>query len=83
MVTQDIRYIGVNDRDLDLFEGQFIIPNGIAYNAYVILDEKIAMMDTVDKRKVEDYLKNLEEALDGRQPDYLGINQVEPDRASS
>ena len=83
MVTQDIRYIGVNDRDLDLFEGQFIIPNGIAYNAYVILDEKIAMMDTVDKRKVEDYLKNLEEALDGRQPDYLVINHVEPDHASS
>ena len=83
LVTQDIRYIGVNDRDLDLFEGQYIIPNGIAYNAYVILDDKIAVMDTVDRRKTEEYLKNLEAALGGRQPDYLVINHVEPDHASS
>lgn len=83
MVTQDIRYIGVNDRDLDLFEGQYIIPSGIAYNAYVILDEKIAVMDTVDKRKTGEYLNNLEAALGGRQPDYLVISHVEPDHASS
>lgn len=83
LVTQDIRYIGVNDRDLDLFEGQYIIPSGIAYNAYVILDEKIAVMDTVDKRKTGEYLNNLEAALGGRQPDYLVISHVEPDHASS
>ena len=60
MVTQDIRYIGVNDKDLDLFEGQYIIPNGISYNSYVILDEKVAVMDTVDHRKAEEFLVNLE-----------------------
>ncbi len=83
MVTQDIRYIGVDDRELDLFEGQYPIPNGIAYNSYVILDEKVAVMDTVDHRKTEAYLANLEQALDGRTPDYLVVHHVEPDHASS
>ena len=83
MVTQDIRYIGVNDRDLDLFEGQYIVPNGIAYNSYVILDEKVAVMDTVDHRKTAEFMANLEEALAGRTPDYLVVQHVEPDHASS
>ncbi|NBI70528.1 FprA family A-type flavoprotein [Clostridiaceae bacterium] len=82
-VTEDIRYIGVNDRDLDLFEGQYIIPNGIAYNSYVIMDEKIAVMDTVDKRKTAEFLENLERELGGRTPDYLVVSHVEPDHASS
>lgn len=83
MITNDILYIGVNDRDIDLFEGQYPVPDGIAYNSYVIMDEKIAVMDTVDKRKQEDYLTNLEHALDGRSPDYLVVSHVEPDHASS
>ena len=83
MITNDILYIGVNDRDIDLFEGQYPVPDGIAYNSYVIMDEKIAVMDTVDKRKQEDYLANLEHALGGRCPDYLVVSHVEPDHASS
>jgi len=83
MVTEDIRYIGVDDKDLDLFESQYIIPNGIAYNSYVIMDEKIAVMDTVDKRKTAEFLENLEKALEGRTPDYLVVSHVEPDHASS
>ncbi|MDE6973810.1 MAG: FprA family A-type flavoprotein [Lachnospiraceae bacterium] len=82
-VTQDIRYIGVNDREIDLFEGQYVVPNGMAYNAYVILDEKIAVMDTVDVHKKDEYLSNLEKALEGRTPDYLIVSHVEPDHASS
>lgn len=83
MVTQDIRYIGVNDREIDLFEGQYIVPNGIAYNSYVILDQKVAVMDTVDQRKTEEFLANLDRALEGRIPDYLVVQHVEPDHASS
>ena len=71
MITEDIRYIGVNDHDIDLFEGQYQVPNGISYNSYVIMDEKIAIMDTVDKRKQTEFLENLETALAGRTPDYL------------
>ena len=82
-VTQDIRYIGVDDREIDLFEGQYVVPNGMAYNAYVILDEKIAVMDTVDVHKKDEYLSNLEKALEGRTPDYLIVSHVEPDHASS
>lgn len=82
-VTQDIRYIGVNDREIDLFEGQYVVPNGMAYNSYVILDEKIAVMDTVDIHKKDEYLANLEKALGGKTPDYLIISHVEPDHASS
>ena len=66
MITEDIRYIGVNDHDIDLFEGQYQVPNGISYNSYVIMDEKIAIMDTVDKRKQTEFLENLETALAGR-----------------
>ena len=83
MITKDIRYIGVDDKDLDLFEGQYIIPNGIAYNSYLILDDKIAVMDTVDQRKQEEFMANLERELGGRTPDYLVVSHVEPDHASS
>ena len=83
MVTQDIRYIGVDDKTLDLFEGQYPIPNGIAYNSYLILDDKVTVMDTVDKRKTAEYLDNLERELAGRSPDYLVVTHVEPDHASS
>lgn len=83
MITEDIRYIGVNDHDIDLFEGQYQVPNGISYNSYVIMDEKIAIMDTVDKRKQTEFLGNLETALAGRTPDYLVISHMEPDHASS
>ncbi len=83
MITDDILYIGVNDKDIDLFEGQYTVPNGMSYNSYVILDNKIAVMDTVDHRKKEEYLANLEAALDGRCPDYLVVSHVEPDHASN
>lgn len=83
MITNDILYVGVDDKDIDLFEGQFVVPNGIAYNSYVILDDKIAVMDTVDKRKGAEYLANLEKALGDRLPDYLIVSHVEPDHASS
>ena len=83
MVTKEIRYIGVDDRDIDLFEGQYTVPNGISYNSYVILDEKVAVMDAVDHRKAEDFMANLERALDGRKPDYLVVQHMEPDHASS
>ena len=83
MITNDILYIGVNDKDIDLFEGQYAIPEGISYNSYLIWDEKIAVMDTVDQRKQEEYLSNLEKALNGKTPDYLVVSHVEPDHASS
>ena len=83
MITDDILYIGVNDKDIDLFEGQYTVPNGMSYNSYVILDNKIAVMDTVDHRKKEEYLAKLESALDGKCPDYLVVSHVEPDHASS
>lgn len=83
MITKDIVYIGADDKDLDLFEGQYSVPNGVSYNSYVILDEKIAVMDTVDERKSQEFLANLEKALDGRQPDYLVVNHVEPDHAAT
>ncbi len=83
MITNDILYVGVDDKDIDLFEGQYVVPNGISYNSYVILDDKIAVMDTVDKRKGAEYLANLEKILGERRPDYLIISHVEPDHASS
>ena len=82
-VTKDIKYIGVDDTDLDLFESQYIIPNGISYNSYIILDEKVAVMDTVDSRKEAEWLENLATALAGRQPDYLVVQHMEPDHAGS
>ena len=83
MITDDILYIGVNDKEIDLFEGQYMVPNGMSYNSYVILDEKIAVMDTVDHRKKDEYLAALDAALGGRNPDYLVVSHVEPDHASS
>ena len=82
-ITQDIKYIGVNDRDIDLFEGQYIVPNGMAYNSYVITDDKIAVMDTVDARFKDEWLSNLEKALDGKNPDYLIIQHMEPDHSAN
>ncbi len=79
--SESIKYVGVDDRDLDLFEGQYKVPAGMAYNSYVIFDEKIAVMDTVDVRKVQDWLALLEMALQGRTPDYLVIHHLEPDHA--
>lgn len=81
MITRDIAYIGVDDTDLDLFESQYIIPNGISYNSYLIKDEKIAIMDTTDNRKIDEWLGNLRTALDGRTPDYLVVQHMEPDHA--
>ena len=77
-VTNDIRYIGVNDHNIDLFEGQYVVPNGMAYNSYAIIDEKIAVMDTVDKNFTHEWLNNLEDALGGRKPDYLIVQHMEP-----
>ncbi|MDE5995838.1 MAG: MBL fold metallo-hydrolase, partial [Eubacterium sp.] len=82
-VTDSIKYIGVDDKDIDLFESQYIVPNGIAYNSYVILDEKIAVMDTVDARKTDEWFENLEKELNGREPDYLVISHMEPDHAAN
>lgn len=82
-ITDDIKYIGVDDKDLDLFESQYIIPNGIAYNSYLIDDEKIAVMDTVDARKTDEWISNLESELCGRTPDYLVISHLEPDHAGN
>ena len=82
-VTENIKYIGVDDTDLDLFESQYIIPNGISYNSYLIMDEKIAIMDTADKRKAEAWFDNLEEGLEGRTPDYLVVQHMEPDHAGN
>ena len=82
-VTENIKYIGVDDTDLDLFESQYIIPNGISYNSYLITDEKIAIMDTVDRRKSDEWWTNLENALEGRTPDYLIVQHMEPDHAGN
>ena len=81
-ITDTIRYIGVDDLDIDLFESQYVVPEGMSYNSYVILDEKIAVMDTVDARKREEWKANLTAVLDGRQPDYLVVHHMEPDHAS-
>ncbi len=81
IITDDIKYIGVDDLDLDLFESQYIVPNGISYNSYIILDEKIAVMDTVDKRKSNEWWQNLNRELSGRTPDYLVVHHLEPDHA--
>lgn len=83
MVTKDICYVGVNDHQVDLFEGQYAVPQGMAYNSYVILGEKAAVMDTVDARFGEQWLKNLEAALAGRSPDYLVVQHMEPDHSAS
>lgn len=82
-VTDSVKYIGVDDHDIDLFESQYVVPNGVSYNSYVILDEKVAVMDTVDARKTDEWLVNLEEALDGRNVDYIVVSHMEPDHAAS
>ncbi len=81
-ITKDIRYIGVNDHDIDLFEGQYVVENGMAYNSYVILDDEICVMDTVDARFTAEWLSNLQKALDGRKPSYLVVQHMEPDHSA-
>ena len=82
-ITNDIRYVGVNDHEVDLFEGQYVVPNGMAYNSYVILDEKIAVMDTVDKNFGSEWLGNIAAVLNGRKPDYLVVQHMEPDHSAN
>ena len=82
-ITDTIKYVGANDETIDLFEGQYHVPHGVSYNSYVILDEKIAIMDTVDQRATEEWLNNLEKVLDGRTPDYLIVSHMEPDHAAN
>lgn len=82
-ITEDVRYIGVSDHDLDLFEGQYKVPDGMAYNSYVILDEKIAVFDTVDKKFGDEWLENLKNELNGRTPDYLVVLHMEPDHSAN
>lgn len=83
VISEAVKYVGADDKDLDLFESQYVIPNGVSYNSYVILDEKIAVMDTIDTRKTEEWKENLERVLDGRTPDYLIVSHLEPDHAGS
>ena len=80
--AKDIIYVGVDDTTLDLFEGQYVVPEGMSYNSYVIMDEKVAVMDAVDKAKIAEWLSNVEDALVGRQPDYLVISHMEPDHSA-
>ena len=82
-ISNDIIYIGADDKDIDLFESQYIVPNGISYNSYLIKDEKIAIMDTIDKRKTDEWIANLDKTLDGRKPDYLVVSHMEPDHAAN
>ena len=82
-ITDTIKYVGTDDRAIDLFESQYIVPNGVSYNSYVILDEKIAVMDGVDERAEEVWFQNLEKVLDGKMPDYLVVSHMEPDHAGN
>ncbi len=82
-ITKDIKYIGVNDHDVDLFEGQYVVPNGMAYNSYVIVDDKIAVMDTVDERFGDEWLVRVKQACDGRTPDFLIVQHMEPDHSAN
>lgn len=82
-ITEDIRYVGVNDHEIDLFEGQYVVPNGMAYNSYVIMDEKTAVMDTVDGAFTGEWLGNIEKALSGKSPDYLVVHHMEPDHSAN
>ena len=83
VISDSIKYIGVDDTTIDLFESQYVVPEGVSYNSYVILDEKVAVMDTVDPRGMEEWEKNLLSALDGRTVDYLVVQHLEPDHAGS
>lgn len=82
-ISDSIKYIGVDDRDIDLFESQYVVENGVSYNSYLVMDEKVALMDTVDKRGLEAWSKNLDEALEGRSVDYIVVQHMEPDHAGS
>ena len=82
-ITNDIVYVGVNDHEIDLFEGQYVVPNGMAYNSYVISDEKTVVMDTVDAKFGGEWLSNIEKALDGKKPDYLVVQHMEPDHSAN
>ena len=82
-ITKDIIYVGVNDHNIDLFEGQYVVPNGMAYNSYVIVDDKVAVMDTVDVNFTHQWLDNIRKALAGRQPDYLVVQHMEPDHSAN
>ena len=82
-VTKDIVYVGVNDHKIDLFEGQYVVPNGMAYNSYVILDDKVVVMDTVDRNFTHEWLDNIEKALNGRKVDYLVVQHMEPDHSAN
>ena len=81
-ISPAVRYIGVDDNDLDLFESQYLVPEGMSYNSYLILDEKIAVLDTSDARTADAWMRNLEEALEGRTPDYLIVHHMEPDHSA-
>ena len=82
-ITKDIKYVGVNDHEIDLFEGQYVVPNGMSYNSYVIIDKKIAVMDTVDARFTHEWLDNISTALGERIPDYLIVQHMEPDHSAN
>ena len=82
-ITNDIKYIGVNDHQVDLFEGQYVVPNGMSYNSYAILDDKIAIMDTVDQHFTHEWLDNIQKELGGRTPDYLVVQHMEPDHSAN
>ena len=82
-VTKDVKYIGVNDKTIDLFEGQYVVPNGMSYNSYAIIDEKIAIMDTVDANFTHEWLDNIQNALGNRKPDYLIVQHMEPDHSAN
>ena len=82
-ITDSIKYIGVNDHQIDLFEGQYVVPNGMSYNSYAIIDEKIAIMDSVDANFLDEWLNNIEAALEGRKPDYLVVQHMDPDHSAN
>ena len=82
-ISDSIKYVGVDDKDIDLFESQYVVPDGVSYNSYIIFDDKITIMDTVDARATEEWIKNVEEALDGQKPEYLVISHLEPDHAAN
>ena len=83
MITNDVKYIGVNDHQIDLFEGQYIVPNGMAYNSYIILDEKVAIMDSVDAKYKDEWLNNIKNVLGDKKPDYLIVQHMEPDHSAN
>ena len=82
-ISDSIKYIGTDDHDIDLFESQYVVPNGMAYNSYLILDDKVAIMDSVDARKKDEWLKNLKNELGERKPDYIIVQHLEPDHSGS